>query len=603
MRAALVLVVLAAGLAVAADRPIAGDKLVLKDPASGVSRRTFRFKATRETAIDPSMAGDPRTLGASFEVVGRGVGDGASGVVTLDASRWQGLGNPAGSKGYKWLDPAAGGGVRKVFFKSGKKGGLLVATGQGAAWSYAVGQPQQGPVDVRFTIGADVWCASFPASTFQQNLAGKLRAALATAPADCAEPTPPACGDGTLAGSEECDDGNTNPGDGCSPTCELESTSPALCAGVPSVAGTAIDAVVFASGLARPTDIESPRLDPSRVFVTEQAGRIRLVKNGVLLPTSFLSITTKTATQCPYSEQGLLGLAFDPSYETNGRFYVNYTNTSGDTVIARYTAIGDPKTADTADPASETILRTFAQPFSNHNGGQLHFGTDGLLYVGMGDGGSGCDPGDRAQDDGTVLGKMLRFDPNAPAPVTPTDDVWAKGVRNPWRFAFDRANGDLYIADVGQNQVEEVDVVAAPVPAGLNYGWDFYEGVQCSTDLSCPGKFCPASTAGFTMPVVTYTHADGCSITGGYVYRGCAMPDLAGTYFYSDYCGGFVRTFEFAGGVATNQTDRSADVVPGGGNFANVTTFGEDARGEMYIAEQGACATATGTVYKLVPQP
>ncbi len=202
-----------------------------------------------------------------------------------------------------------------------------------------------------------------------------------------------------------------------------------------------------------------------------------------------------------------------------------------------------------------------------------------------------------------MLGKMLRFDPNAPAPANAVDDVWAKGVRNPWRFAFDRATGDLYVGDVGQMQREEVDVVAAPVPAGLNYGWDFYEGGQCSDTLSCPGTFCPASTAGFTMPLVTFDHGEGCSITGGYVYRGCALPDLRGTYFYSDYCGGFVRTFRFAGGAATNPQDRTADLGPSGGSFANVTTFGQDARGELYLAEHGNCSTATGKLYKIVPQP
>jgi cysteine-rich repeat protein len=603
VRISFVVAVAVATLALAADHPVAGDKLVLKDPASNVSRRTFKFKATRDTGIDPATGGDPRALGATLEVTGRGAGDGTSGVVVLDAPRWQGLGEPPGAKGYKWLDASATLGVRKVFFKPGPTGGLLTVAGRGAGWSYAVTQAQTGPVDVRFGIGADVWCARFAATTFQESVAGKLRAALAIAPADCAVPPTAACGDGSVGGTEECDDGNTTGGDGCSAGCELE-TAAALCAGVPAVTGTALDAVAIATGLARPTAIAAPRLDPSRLFVVEQIGRIRLVKNGTLLPAPFLDIQAKTATTCPYSERGLLGLAFDPDYETNGRFYVNYTNIAGDTVIARYTVTGDPKTSDDADETSETILRAIAQPYSNHNGGDLHFGPDGFLYAGMGDGGSSCDPEARAQDDAQLLGKMLRFDPNAAAPANPTDDVWAKGLRNPWRFSFDRANGDLYIGDVGQNQREEVDVVAAPVPAGLDYGWDYYEGDQCSATLSCPGTFCPASTAGYTMPVVVYDHAQGCSITGGYVYRGCALPDLRGTYFYSDYCGAFMRTFAFSGGVATNQQDRTADVDPAGADtITGVTAFGEDARGEMYVAEQGACASATGTVYKLVPQP
>ena len=602
-RAVTVAALVVATIVLAADHPIAGDKLVLKDPAGDVGRRTFKFKATRDAGIDPATGGDPRALGATFEIAGSGAGDGTSGVIVLGPSGWTGLGEPPGAKGYKWLDATASLGVRKAYFKPGPKGGLLTATGKGLAWPYAVTQPQAGPIDVRFAIGGDVWCARFDASTFQQSVAGKLRATLAAAPADCAAPSSATCGDGTVGGSEECDDGNTTGGDGCSATCELESTA-ALCAGVAGAAGTALDAVPVATGLARPSAIAAPRLDPSRLFVVEQIGRIRLVKNGTLLPAPFLDIQTKTATACPYSEQGLLGLVFDPDYETNGRFYVNYTDTSGATVIARYTVTGDPKTSDDADEASETILRTIPQPFANHNGGDLHFGPDGLLYAGMGDGGSSCDPDGRAQDDTQLLGKMLRFDPNASAPANPTDDVWAKGLRNPWRFSFDRANGDLYIGDVGQNQREEVDVVAAPVPAGLNYGWDYYEADQCSAALSCPGTFCPASTAGYTMPILVYDHSQGCSITGGYVYRGCAMPDLRGTYFYSDWCGAFIRTFEFSGGVATNQQDRTADADPAGADtITGVTAFGEDARGELYVAELGACTSATGTVYELVPQP
>ncbi len=594
---------LLAATVLAADHPIAGDKIVLKDPAGNPAHRSVKFKATKDAGIDPSVGGDPRALGAMLVIGGRGAGDGSSGGFTLDASKWEGLGEPPGAKGYKWLDPAFTNGIRKVFFKPGPKGGLLTVAGKGAAWAYAISQAQIGPIDVHFTIGADVWCATFPASTFQQNVAGKLNAALASAPADCSVPAPGVCGDGVLDPGEECDDGGTVNGDGCSSTCELEPTNPALCAGVPSASGTSLAGVVVATGLDRPTAVAAPRLDPSRVFVTEQSGRIRLVKNGTLLPTAFLDLTAKTATSCPYSEQGLLGLVFDPGYETNGFFYVDYTNTSGDTVIARYTASGDPKTADTANAASETILRgPISQPFANHNGGQLAFDSAGLLYVGMGDGGSGCDPGGRAQDDSSLLGKLLRFDPAAPAPMNPLDDIFAKGLRNPWRFSFDRANGNLYIADVGQNIREEVDVVAAPVPAGLNYGWDFYEGDACANTLSCPDSFCPASTAGFTMPILTYDHGPGCAITGGYVYRGCAMPDLHGTYFYSDFCAAFVKTFVLSGGMATNQGDVTTDVQPPSATISQVTSFGEDARGEIYIA-QGGCPASSGALSKLVPGP
>jgi hypothetical protein len=522
-------------------------------------------------------------------------------VITLDQAHWVGLGEPPGTKGWKWLDVTTPAGVRKIFFKPGSKGGTLTAVGKGINWPYALGQAQVGPVDVRFTIGGDTWCARFDAPTFQQSIVGKLRAALATAPADCAAPSSFVCGDGAVGGSEECDDGGTTGGDGCSATCELENTS-AVCAGVPSSAGTALDAVAVATGLARPTYATAPPLDPSRVFVLEQTGRIRLVKNGSLLPAAFLDLSALTSAGCPFSERGLLGLAFDPDYETNGFFYVNYTNLAGDTVIARYTATGDPKTSDDADETSAVILRTIAQPFANHNGGQLAFGPDGMLYVGMGDGGSACDPGGRAQDDAQLLGKMLRIDVEALA-MDPLDEIFAKGLRNPYRFSFDRSTGDLYLPDVGQNDVEEVNVVAAPVPSGLNYGWEYYEGPACVDPTDCPGTACPAP-AGFTMPVLSYTHADGCSVAGGYVYRGCAMPDLHGTYFYSDYCSAFVRTFELSGGMATNLQDRTADVDPAGADtITNVTSFGEDARGEIYLTEQGACASPTGTLYKLVPQP
>jgi cysteine-rich repeat protein len=592
--------ILVAGLAVAADHPIGGDRLTLKDPVAKPERRTFRFKANKEPNVEPSLAADPRAVGATLEVVGRGAGDGSSGVVTLDAAHWEGLGQPPGAKGFKWIDPLVPAGVRKVFFKPGSNGGQLTATGKGLAWAYALAQPQGGPVDVRFTVGSDVWCARF--GTFQQNLIGKLRAAAAPPPADCAVPSVDVCGNGTVGGTEECDDGGTVSGDGCSATCELESPS-AVCAGVPSAAGTALDSAAVASGLDRPIDVQSPRLDPRRLFVVEQSGRIRLVKDGALLPTPFVDLTSKTATTCPFSERGLLGLAFDPDYETNGFFYVNYTNPSGTTVIARYTATGDPRTADSAAIGTEVVLRTMAQPFANHNGGQLQFGPDGALYVGMGDGGSGCDPGGRAQNDAELLGKMLRIDVDALA-ADPLDEIWAKGLRNPWRFSFDRATGDLYVADVGQLQREEVNVVPSPVPAGLNYGWDFYEGEQCANALSCPDSVCPASTAGFTMPVLTFSHAGACSISGGYVYRGCALPGLHGTYFYSDFCGAFVRTFQYAGGVATNQQDRTADVdPPGADTITTVVSFGQDARGELYVVERGDCSSSNGVVYKLVPQP
>ena len=410
----------------------------------------------------------------------------------------------------------------------------------------------------------------------------------------------PVCGNGIAEGTEECDDGNTNSGDGCSATCQLENSS-AVCAGVPTVAGTALDSVRVASGLVHPVHVTAPRLDPNRVFVVEQPGRIRIIKNGALLATPFLAIESRVLSAG--SEQGLLSVAFHPDFETNGFLFVNYTRqTDGATVIARYQVSGNP---DVADAGSEHVLLTIPQPFANHNGGLNVFGPDGFLYVGMGDGGSGCDPNENAQNDASLLGKLLRINVS-----TETYQIWAKGLRNPWRFSFDRATGDLYIADVGQNLWEEVDYQPAPAGSGLNYGWDFYEGRHCSSGSGCPDP-CPAPT-GLTMPVLEYCHSQvdpacgshprGCAITGGFVYRGCRMPDLRGTYFYSDYCTAFIRTFRgVLGGNAQNLADRTADVAPGGGlSIGSVTSFGEDARGELYITDQGSGA-ADGEVFKLVP--
>lgn len=418
-------------------------------------------------------------------------------------------------------------------------------------------------------------------------------------------PPPGDCGNGVVDGIEECDDGNTGGGDGCSATCVLEDTS-ALCAGVPSVAGTGLGSVRVASGLASPVHLTAPPLDPSRLFVVEQVGRIRVIRNGTLLATPFLAIEGEVGSVG--NEQGLLGLAFHPEYETNGRFFVNYTNNSGDTVIARYAVSGDP---DAADEDSEQILLTIAQPFSNHNGGQLAFGADGFLYVGMGDGGSANDPLEAGQDDGTLLGKLLRLDVDVEtAPfyaVPPTNPdagagdplglIWAKGLRNPWRFSFDRANGDLYIGDVGQGTREEIDYRAGSSSGGENYGWNVFEGNLCFDPepdfMDCPLD--PPAT-GFTMPVVDYTHAEGCSVTGGFAYRGCAMPDLHGTYFYADFCTEFIRTFTVVGGAAQDAADRTADLAPGSGlSIDAITSFGEDARGEMYIVDRG------GEVYRIVP--
>jgi glucose/arabinose dehydrogenase len=320
------------------------------------------------------------------------------------------------------------------------------------------------------------------------------------------------------------------------------------------------------------------------------------VKSGATLPTPFLDIDAKVRSG---GERGLLSMAFHPDYESNGRFFVNYTREpDGATVVSRFDVSGNP---DVANGASEKILLTISQPFTNHNGGQIAFGPDGRLYVGMGDGGAGGDPNDVSQSDSSLLGKMLRLNvdvDSAPYHSVPPDNpnagaglplglIWAKGLRNPWRFSFDRANGDLYIGDVGQNAVEEIDYTVAASTGGENYGWDDMEGSSCYE----PASGC--LTAGRVLPIVEYSHAQGCSVTGGHVYRGCALPSLSGTYFYSDYCTSFVRTFEVAAGVATNPADRSAQVGTGG----NISSYGEDARGEIHIVNLG------GEVYRIVPAP
>jgi glucose/arabinose dehydrogenase len=287
-------------------------------------------------------------------------------------------------------------------------------------------------------------------------------------------------------------------------------------------------------------------------------------------------------------------MAFHPGYQTNRYFYVSYTDTNGDSRIVRYRASANP---EVADPTSAAEVLFLAQPYANHNGGLVTFGPDGKLYIGFGDGGSGGDPQGNGQNRSTLLGKLLRIDVDGASPYAiPPDnpfvgvsgvrgEIWAYGLRNPWRFSFDRESGDLYIADVGQSAREEVDVEAAGGAGGANYGWNVMEGLICYGTASC-------AQTGLTLPVIDYPHADGaCSITGGYVYRGQALPVLRGRYLYADYCAGWVRSFTLVGGQATDPRDWP-DLAPGSG----VTSFGHDGRGELYIMTQG------GALYRIVPQ-
>lgn len=366
-----------------------------------------------------------------------------------------------------------------------------------------------------------------------------------------------------------------------------------------------LKAVRVANGLASPVYLTSPPGDLTRQFIVEQAGRIRIIKNGTLLATPFLNITG--IVRSTGDEQGLLSVAFHPDYENNGFFYVCYTGNSGvgDTVVARYTVSGDP---DVASPGSALIIDTVAQPQSNHNGGQLQFGPDGMLYLGLGDGGGAGDnhgPIGNAQNMLTKLGKMLRYDVDAGPPYIPGDNpfvgdpnaldlIWASGVRNPWRFSFDRNIGDMYMADVGQNAWEEINFQPSASPGGENYGWRCMEGNHCFNSPS--GPQCTCFAPNLTDPIHEYARAGGaCAVTGGYVYRGCAIPSLGGTYFYGDYCAGFVRSFRVENGLAVGHQDRTAELTPDQGLLDNITSFGEDAAGEIYIV------TRHGDVFKIVP--
>jgi len=321
-----------------------------------------------------------------------------------------------------------------------------------------------------------------------------------------------------------------------------------------------------------PVYLASPPGD-SRLFVVEQAGRIQVIKNGAVMAHSFLDIESRVKSG---GEQGLFSVAFHPDFRTNGLFFVNFTDRRGDTHVERFKTSTNP---DVADTASALLILKIDQPYANHNGGLVMFGPDGMLYVGMGDGGSAGDPKGNGQNRNALLGKILRInvdrgDPNT-SPVGAKPEVWAIGVRNPWRFAFDRTAGLLYIADVGQNAIEEIDVTSAS-RAGVNYGWNSMEGDACYR----PSNGC--DKAGLEMPVLTYRHSAGaCSVIGGFVYRGRKVPSLFGHYFYADYCAGWVRSFKYENGATS---DRREWKIP---NLGHIVSFGEDSRGEMYIVAEG----------------
>lgn len=324
-----------------------------------------------------------------------------------------------------------------------------------------------------------------------------------------------------------------------------------------------------------------------RLFVVEKRGTIAIARDGQRLAAPFLDITALVGSSG--SEQGLLSVAFHPHYATNGLFFVDYTDKQGNTVVARYTVSADP---DAADPRSAKVLLHIDQPYANHNGGLVRFGPDGYLYVGMGDGGSEGDPQGNGQNTNILLGKLLRIDvdhgdPYAIPPDNPFADgvvgrpeVWADGLRNPWRFAFDPPRGLLFIGDVGQDAYEEIDAQPAS-RGGVNYGWKRMEGQHCY----------PASAAcdrdGLALPVAEYGHAAGCSVTGGEVYRGKAYPQMTGLYFFGDYCSGRIWALDQVDGGAW----RTTEVLQSG---IQISSFGADEAGELYVTGLG-----DGTLYRL----
>ena len=425
----------------------------------------------------------------------------------------------------------------------------------------------------------------------------------------------------------------------------------AVCDGVSEVDNTDLKSVAVASGVAAPLFVTSPPGDNDRLFIVEQAGRIRLKRRGdaPAVTSLFLDISGQVLSG---GEQGLLGLAFDPNYATSGEFYVNYSSGSFpcglfgspcEQIVSQFTVSANP---DVADASSEVILMRIDEPQTNHNGGWIGFGPDDFLYIATGDGGGADDEGDmippghgacgNGQNLSALLGKILRIDVLGTDPAgTPPDttcwtgysfgsgftvpsdnpfadgtggdcdEVWQYGLRNPWRNSFDSVTGDLYVADVGQNCWEEINyVAAADLSDGFpeNYGWRQMEGKQCFDHVSssnCNPASAPdcspaCNDSSLTLPVLDYPNpADGDSIIGGYVYRGCRMPNFHGTYFYGDNGSGFVRSFEISAGAVTNEVDWAAQLGRGA-NF--LTSFGEDNRGEIYLADAG-----TGEVLKIMP--
>ena len=354
--------------------------------------------------------------------------------------------------------------------------------------------------------------------------------------------------------------------------------------------GITISLQEVASGFNQPVFVTGAGDGSGRLFVVEQGGLVRIVKNGSILPTPFLDLSTVVSTG---GERGLLGLAFHRSFATNHKLYVNFTQANGATAINEYRVTTNP---DRVGNRTGRRLLTIGQPYPNHNGGMLAFAPDGYLYIGMGDGGSGGDPQNRAQSLSSLLGKILRIDINGrgtyPYLIPRSnpyvehfglDQIWARGLRNPWRFSFDAMTGDLWIGDVGQDRYEEIDRSLAPARGrAANYGWRLLEGRHCYR----PATGCSAT--GKVRPIVEYSHAEGCSVTGGYVYRGKAQPILQGAYFFSDFCSGTIWT------IAANAASPATKVALLDSGL-NISSFGQDDAKELYVVDHSG-----GKIYRIV---
>ena len=420
-----------------------------------------------------------------------------------------------------------------------------------------------------------------------------LLLALALAASTCAAPatpTAPATAPTPRPTTEPTDRPTAPPTTAApTPTLGASATPSATPSGGPDLANVQLTLEPFLDGLDQPVHVTAAGDGSGRLYVVERAGRILVVDDGAGPDRPFLDIRELVGSDG--GEQGLLSVAFHPGYASNGRFFVDYTGQSGDTVVAEYRRSADPLRAE---PGSERVVLTVEQPFANHNGGLVLFGPDGMLHIGLGDGGAGGDPLDSGQRGDTLLGKILRLDVDGAEPYAipadnpfrgddgVRDEVWALGLRNPWRFSFDRSTGDLWIGDVGQGDWEEIDFAAAGAPGGANYGWNRMEGPVCFTEGCDPSRY--------VAPVAAYDHGQGCSVTGGRVCRGTASAALAGAYLFGDYCSGRIWGLD-AAAVARGEAVEPVLLLESG---LSISSFGEDESGELYLVDLG------GAVYRIV---